>query len=446
MLPGSEVVTSPRPIATCAPFQRESHLTTDECDQLVKPKTCSAMADNQLQFLSLPPEIREQIYSLILNPGASRVYEDDEYTSYDYQDALVLFRINRQIYYESRKIFRDLNIFVRIETPWPQAKEHVAAEGHVPIVMEDAAADRFEGFSMAVVIDAPQHVMVGMESVPFVIMLDDLPKFTRSWFYADLSHPGMNSNLRLTLRLNAPFTPDWEEKRLMKPLQRRLLLPFGEIKGLLDTRLEGGLKPYGSIEQELRDKQAEKHKPPEHCLAEAARLKVAGNAALQAGQYHAAIELYNKAWEAIHIVIRGQQRHVYADEYFARLLSEEPYKNKNGQAERLTLRIELVANTCFAYLKLQDYAQCRFWGMRTICMAREAMGLEGHNLRPEEEAVGNFPAAAQFGKIYYRTATACKVLDQKTEAKHLFRVAKVYLPGDRENIDKEIAACSFRLW
>ena len=96
-------------------------------------------------MLTLPPEIREYVYRLILNPDANRLFEPDEYTDYDYSDALVLFKINRQIYSEARKIFRDLNIFVRIETPWPEAREHVRFAGHTPILMQDERAARFTG-------------------------------------------------------------------------------------------------------------------------------------------------------------------------------------------------------------------------------------------------------------------------------------------------------------
>lgn len=65
-------------------------------------------------LLTLPPEIREEIYRLILTPNANRVYNPDKYTDYDFHDALVLFKINRQIFIEARKVWRDLNVFVRI--------------------------------------------------------------------------------------------------------------------------------------------------------------------------------------------------------------------------------------------------------------------------------------------------------------------------------------------
>ena len=76
-------------------------------------------------LLTLPPEIRESIYRLILTPDANRLSDPDEYINYDYSAAFVLFKLNHQIYLEARKVFRDLNVFVRIETPWPEAQAHV---------------------------------------------------------------------------------------------------------------------------------------------------------------------------------------------------------------------------------------------------------------------------------------------------------------------------------
>lgn len=396
-------------------------------------------------LLTLPPEIRENIYKLLLNPSANRLHEPDEYSSYDYRSAFVLFKLNHQICVEARKVFRDLNVFVRVETPWPEAQDHVAFEGHVPILMKKQRARRFKGHSMGVVIDAPQSPMQDSESEYFVILLDDLEKFTKTWYYADLSHPGLNRFLRLTLRLRDPYTPDWDEKRMPKWLQQKLLLPFGQVKDLRELVVDGDPKPFASVEKELREMQAVPHESAEYCLREATRKKLDGNTELNAGNYDAALKLYAQAWEAMHVVVKGRQRHIHADAFFGRELTEEPFKGKNGQAERLVLRVQLVANTTLAYLKLQDWEEACFWGMRSIRMLREAMGADDrHEIPAEDEAVLGFPAADQMGKIYYRTALAFKEMGDKVQARKLLRVASVYLPRD-ESVKKELAACALRL-
>ena len=351
------------------------------------------------QLLTLPPEIREHIYRLIFHPDANRLYEPDEYTDYDYSAGLVLSRINQQIYYESRKVFRDLNVFVRIETPWPEAQDHVAFEGHVPVLVKDERATKFTGHSLSVIIDAPQNVTDETRTKHFVILRDDLEKFAKTWFYANLSHPGLNRYLRLTLQLRDPYTPSWEEKRMPKALQRQLILPFGMVRDLNEVVLTGDPKPFASIEAELREAMKVPHKSAEHCLREATRLKVEGNDELTKGNYATALRLYTEAWEALHVVVKGRKRHIHADAFYSRELLEDPFKGKNGQSERLILRVQLVANTTQVYLKMEDWEEASFWGMRSINMLREAMGAdERHEIPAEDEAVLGFPGCGPDGK------------------------------------------------
>lgn len=356
------------------------------------------MADDRLssRLLAIPPEIREHIYRLILDPKANRTELPNEYFQYDYKPALVLFQISKQIYFESRKVFRDLNNFVRVETPWPEAQKHVSNEGHVPMVAVGRYANKFSGHRMTVGIDAPEVGMMEGDEQRFLILLEDLEKFTEMWFYSNLTHPGLNPNLRLTLTLRDPFTPAWEEKRVPKALQRRLILPFGGIRDLQSVRLNGDPKPLPSIESELKEMQVKPLASPEHCLRECARLKFEGNAELSAGKYTKALAIYKQAWKAIHVIIKSRSRHIFADRFFTRELREEPYTGKNGQSERLILRVSLVANTCQAYLKMEDYDSCAFWGMRSIKMLRDAMGAdERHDIPAEDEAVVGFPGAVQ---------------------------------------------------
>lgn len=411
-------------------------------------------SESTLHLLSLPPEIREHIYRLILHPEANRTLLPDEYTSYSYAKALVLFKINRQIYHEAHKVFYDLNSFVRIETPWPQSKEHVMAEGHVPIIMQDELAKRFKNYRMLAAIDAPQYSLFQTDTECFVIHVDDLPKFTKSWFYADLSHPTLNPNLRLSLRLHDPFASavggkeKEEEKHIPHQLQRKLLLPWSSVRNLGQMAITGPPAADPKLTTELKAAQAQPLPSPEECLRESTRLKREGNAELQAGRYHAALALYTRSWEAIHITVAGHARHVHGDAFFDLRMREPPYEGKFGQAERLVLRVQLVANTCLAFLKLEQYDECIFWGMRTITTLRDGMGLDPDaDVGAHEEAVPGFPAAAEMGKVYWRTALAWKAKDEKMEARRLARVAMVYLPnpGDQRALEQLLRDCMLRI-
>lgn len=288
--------------------------------------------------------------------------------------------------------------------------------------------------------------MLGREPQWFIILAEDVQQFTRMWFYANLTHPDLNRHLHLELSLRDPYSPAWEEKHVPKAMQRQLLLPFGEVKNLHGTSIGAGdLKPFPSLETELRALQATPPASPEHCLREAIRLKMEGNKELIAEHYDEALALYKQAWSAVHVIIKGRQRHIHADAFFNRRMSEEPFVGRNGQAERLLLRVQLVANTCQAYLKMGEYMECSFWGMRSIGMLREAMNPdENLNRLPEDEAILDFPGADQMGKIYYRTALAMKELGDESEARRLLRVAAVYLPRD-EHVKKAMASVALKL-
>ncbi|RYP51199.1 hypothetical protein DL769_010849 [Monosporascus sp. CRB-8-3] len=440
-------------------------------------------------LLALPAELREQIYRVILSPAANRVSGPDDYDTYSYGAALALFLVSRQVYYEARAAFRALNIFVRIVTPWPEAQDHVELEGHVPILLKGRHAARFAAYSLYVAIEAPlmgsiihdddngddddggngNGAAAGGGQRHFVILLDDLPRFTRTWFYSELSNPGLNRYLSLRLHLRDPYAPSREETHVSQALQRRLLLPFGEVKNLSGLLVTGDPTPLPSVEAELRALQAVAPQGPERCLDEAARLKGEGNTRMQAGDYAGALESYARAWEAMHIVVRGRRRHIHGEAFFARQLSGDgsgAWTGRNGAMERLVLRVQLVANTCLAYLRLGRWDDVCFWGMRSIAMLRQARltpplhqqqnnGLardfdfyddddDELDVPPEDEAVLGFPAAVQMGKIYYRTAVAYRELGDKARARRLLRVAAVYLPHD-ENVKRELAACALRL-
>lgn len=405
--------------------------------------------DQESRLLALPPEIREDIYREILHPAANRVpgVEDDDY-DYNYRDALVLFKINRQIYWESRKIFRDLNVFIRIETPWAEAADHVAFEGHIPILTKGSRAKQFTGHSLNASIEGP-HATDDGGNESFIILLEDLEKFTKTWLMADLSNPGLNSHLGLRLSLRDPHAPDWEEKRMPKARQRALLLPFGAVKDLGQLTVaggggDGGPRVLPSVEQELRAAMAVPPASPEDCLSECARLKDEGNKALTGagGGPEAALELYRRAWAAMHIDVRGRRRHIHAEAYFARELGGDgPWRGRDGQTERLRLRVQLVANTCLAHARLGRWGEVKFWGLRTIHAVRaNALGRLDAPARAEDEAVTELPAAAAMGKIYYRTGVAVRELGEgDDEARRLFAVAVVYLPQD-ESVRKAIEA------
>ena len=175
---------------------------------------------------------------------------------------------------------------------------------------------------------------------------------------------------------------------------------------------------------------------PEQCLEDATKLKDAGNTALGKKQYTEAIRLYEESFLAMHIVVTGRSRSVWADPFFQTSLSGGPFDGQHGHIVRLILRVRLVANIVLAYLKLENWDEARFWGMRTINIMRETTGAD--------EPIREFVAARELGKIYYRTGLAAKEMGDLEEARGLVRTAAEYLPND-PIVRKELVASAPRL-
>ncbi|KAF3937406.1 hypothetical protein ABW19_dt0207275 [Dactylella cylindrospora] len=413
-------------------------------------------------LLDLPAELRNQIYSYLLSPYSNRRALGSGYYEYNYAPSLVVYRLNRQIYLESRKIFHNLNTFVKISTPWEQAKHHVALDGLVNIVCQDSRADVFGSQALSVIIEAvnPPVDELYPRLHHFVILLEtgDLDKFCTSWYYSSISMPYLNAHLSLTLKLQDPYTsaspftsqsPTASEPHLPKQKQSPLLLPFGKIKDLRSFHLSHPtLQIYPSLLTTLKKTMTTPHDPPELCLQRATSLKDLGNAELTAGRYLSAVEYYDKAFAAVHIVITGRHRRVYGDQLFDTVIHspDSPFHGLHAGTARIILRVRLVANTVLAYLKLKDYDMAIHTGMRTIRIMRASIGLDEDEgaTDPNLEAMSGFTAAGEMGKIYFRTGMAYKEVEEKGEARRLLKVAAVYLPHDK-TVRQELAGVALRL-
>ncbi|KAF3084687.1 hypothetical protein TWF102_011845 [Orbilia oligospora] len=384
-------------------------------------------------LLSIPAELRNQIYTYLLSPYNNREpLEDGSYT-YEFFQSLVIFRINRQIYLESRKIFHQLNTFVKISTPWQQAKYHVALDGQVDILDDTFRAEKFRLHTLSVQINAVYPSPEAMEDPQAM--------------FSSVTMPYLNSHLILNIGLQDPYIssspfPIPGEPHVSKQKQSQLLQPFGQIKDLREFHINGNITVYPSVRKALKTEMETPLDSPETCLERGTELKDLGNEALMAGKYTEAIKLYNKAFHAIHIVINARTRRVYGDPFFDKIIrTPGPFKDQHAGQARILLRVRLVANTILAYLKLQDYDMALLTGMRTIRLMRASIGLDEDNgaLDAAMEALSGFIASGEMGKIYFRTAMAYKALNRRMEAYKLLAVASVYLPNDK-TIKQELEA------
>ena len=385
------------------------------------------------RFLDYPPEIREQIYSEILSTKSSRVESNgpDEPARYEYQ--LAILSTCHQIHREAKKVFQD-NVFIKITTPWLQTIDHIRSEGKIPSVSTGEKAQNFRDFHLWVSVDTRGGSHSGDHGAfSMLICLEDLESFNRFWHFSNLNFYGLNQHLRLKLTIQDPHVPD---RKIPKALQMRLLMPFAMIKGL-DSFTVHGSKLLPSVDEALKKEQAIPDPTPEQCLEKGFALKDAGNALLKTGSYRQALQKYFDSFGAIHIHVSGRVRTVHCDGFYIRDLTSGAYKGQRGDFARGILRVQLVANIVLAFLKLEDFVEAHFWGKRSILLLRHSVTSEhSDDIGGGDQEWLNrilsvrFPGQDAMGKIFYRTALACRALGKVADVKTLMKAAAAYLPHD----------------
>ena len=249
-------------------------------------------------------------------------------------------------------------------------------------------------------ITAPFHQAVPEHTV--VVLLDDLHLFTRTWYYSALSYPMLNDRLSTTFLLRDPDagfnTPQGiEKKEVSIALQRRLLLPFEQVKGLYKMDISG-YSP--SVEKELRRRVAIPIPTLRECCEKALDLMEQGDSELTSNNPQEALDLYTQAFHAIHILIHGRTRRVLADVFFHEGIETGRFAGQTGMTVCVVLRLKLVSRYVLAYLKLKQWDEAAFWGMRSIRIMRESMDAEF------EDFLSEFIGGADVAMIYIRTGIA----------------------------------------
>lgn len=133
----------------------------------------------RITFLELPGEIREHIYrELLISDNNYREVEDQDPSTFWTFD-LRIYRTCKQIHDEAREVFRRVNIFVKIITPWESAVENTKKFSNTPVLCRGEDAEAFKGCQMTCSVDAP---LMPSEHGPHTFVIDarDTIGFCRS--------------------------------------------------------------------------------------------------------------------------------------------------------------------------------------------------------------------------------------------------------------------------
>lgn len=324
---------------------------------------------------------------------------------------------------------------------------HISTEGLVPIVCTNTRADMFKTHSAIVQITAPFHQAVPEHTV--IVLLDDLHLFSQTWYYSALSYPMLNDRLSAAFVLCNPYPGT----KISQTLQRRLLLPFVQIKGLYHKDISG----YDDVVRlELEEKMNIPLPTLSECLAKSADLMEQGDAIIKKNPSEALI-IYIDAFRAIHILVHGRTRRVLGDAFFHEGITSGCFAGQSGMIVRLVLRFKLVARVVLAYLTLEDWGEAAFWGIRSIHLMQEAMAAEF------EDYISELIEGEDIGMIYVRTALAfwkmeeeCKKAtsesqknkwrreltsyegDEMARSEEIWKAAKKYLSRNRADVRKEL--------
>lgn len=314
---------------------------------------------------------------------------------------------------------------------------HISTEGLVPIVCTSPAAELFKTHTATVQITAPFHHAVPEHTA--VLLLDDLHLFAQTWYYSALSYPMLNDRLSTTFRLVIPSPPH---------LQRRLLLPFGNIKGMSSMHTTGYLS---AITTELEARMKTPLPTLSQTLETATHHLETGDQHLAANNPTDALSSYTAAFHAIHILIHApsRTRRILADAFFHAVIPSGRYAGQTGMTVRIVLRLKLMARYVHAHLCLGRYDDAAFWGMRSIRILRDALDTQF------EAFLTDVVGAPDVGFIHLRTAVAmCKMAaDQETgpwdhvlreykaegeSSDRLFTVARRYLRNGLAEVRREL--------
>ncbi|KAH7110311.1 hypothetical protein B0J11DRAFT_499160 [Dendryphion nanum] len=415
-------------------------------------------------LLRLPLELRQQIYTYYFPPSTKQTMtptHEDTLTVYAFD--LRIYLVCKQVHLEAQDVFRREYLFVRIETPWPQAEHHISTSGPLPFAIAPLKTHLFHSHTAKISITAPhfhppppdqdsnssdtdsdsdsgspgpnrkpQNPQNPPTPYAILLLLSDLPTFTTIWYYSALSNSALNTHLKLVITLCNPFSSPLP---VPLPTQQSILLPFTKIKELYALSTPGFAS---QVVTQLKSELAIPYPTAQQSLESATLLLEKGDLELSSSRPEAALQLYTQSFHTIHILLSPSQprsRRVLADHYFhnAPPIETGLYKNFSAPTARLLLRIRLVSRMVLTYLSLSPAqpSDATFWGLRSILLLRSALSTDFEN------HLVAIVGAEELALLYTRTAIAFAVLEREP-ADELDAFRNGDLGGDGSSGDDEM--------
>ena len=388
----------------------------------------SSPSDKNL-LLRLPLEIRESVYDYVLQPEI-RERRDEPYYTFD----VAIFRVCLQISKESQYVF-NRKYFIILFQSNSSVVGDLATKNQVPIVHSGRKAELCKNYILRVTITYTQIGASTRDRYNTIILLEDLPKFCKTWFYW-YGKASLWEKL-LILEINDNGSAMFHNGSLSIQFQEKLLFPFGVLGEKDLVEIKGNWHDQ-SVEDALRQMIKIPEASPLERLEESNRLKNSGNEALAAGDLEKALNLYIQALDELFVVCSGRRRMDTRKAYFDVELIGSQFPVRSGMGVYYLLRAKLAANITQVYLKMESYEETYFWGNRAIDTMHKYQ-------ESYEDRLGiGSPANDAIGRIFYRTGVAAKALGDESEARRLFKVAADYLPNDLQ-IKRDLASVALRI-
>ncbi|KAI9799613.1 MAG: hypothetical protein M1833_003928 [Piccolia ochrophora] len=272
-------------------------------------------------LLSLPPELRNDIYRRLLSADYVEARDSKSKTRRSKYSPAIL-GTNRQLYREASSILIDENAFVLVITNQHGLAARLYEKCRFNRIVSDHDLDNFP--HSALVVNLRWEAAVEESDGPwepeddYLLLLrrdldDFISAFLGLYFQGYMDIDDMFLELTLCSKTGAESMRRPTDPPTIHPDERFFLEPFRKIVGIDDVSVRGAVTP--SYAEDLHSKLTSRKYTAEEIFAFALAIKAQGNAAHRAGDMKLARFKYQQAVDTIETVTMTPHVYVRSDPY-----------------------------------------------------------------------------------------------------------------------------------